>query len=91
MPTSYDKLDSLFQDYIYDSIIQVVMRNELREYSAWAFPVLKALEGRTKQILDYNKIRINDKIGFKIREVEILTSIKIYSYLMMENMLLIQV
>ena len=67
MPTSYDKLDSLFQDYIYDSIIQVVMRNELREYSAWAFPVLKALEGRTKQILDYNKIRINDKIGFKIR------------------------
>lgn len=67
MPVSYNKLNVVLQDYIHDSIIQIIMRNELKEYSAWTFPVLKALEGITKQILGYNGIRINDNIGFKIR------------------------
>ncbi len=65
MPCSYNKLEPLFQDLIYDSIVQLIERNELRDYSAWAFPVLKALEGRTKQILLFENIRVNDKIGFK--------------------------
>lgn len=67
MPVSYNKLDALFQDYIHDSIMQIVMRNQLREYSAWTFPILKALEGRIKQILGYNNVRIKDSIGFKIK------------------------
>lgn len=67
MPQSYSKLDQLLQDYIYDSVAQVVLKNDLREYSAWTFPILKALEGRIKQVLAYNNIRINDKKGFKIK------------------------
>lgn len=65
MPCSYNKLEPLLQDLIHDSVVQLVARNELRDYSAWAFPVLKALEGRTKQILLFEGVRVNDKIGFK--------------------------
>jgi hypothetical protein len=67
MPSSYTKLDPLLQDLIYDSTVQVVERNELRDYSAWTFPILKALEGRTKQILSFNNIRVSDKIGYKMK------------------------
>lgn len=67
MPKSYSNLDPLLKDYIYDSIVQVVGKNDLREYSAWTFPILKALEGRIKQILAYNNVRINDKKGFKVK------------------------
>jgi len=68
MPVSYNKLEKLLQDFIYDSIVQIVQKTELKgDYSAWIFPVLKALEGRTKQILLLNGIKINDKIGFKVK------------------------
>lgn len=70
MPVSYNNLEKLLQDFIYDSIVQIIQRTELRgDYSAWTFPVLKALEGRTKQILLFNGIRINDKIGFKVKPI----------------------
>lgn len=70
MPNSYNNLNELLQDFIYDSIIQIIQRNTLRDYSAWTFPVLKALEGRTKQVLAFNGIRIVDKRGFKVRHPE---------------------
>lgn len=69
MPVSYNNLDPLLKDLIHDSIIQIVEKNELRDYAPWTFPVLKAIEGRTKQILFFNGIRINDKIGFKFDTV----------------------
>lgn len=70
MPSSYTKLDQLIQDLIHDSVVQIIERNNLRDYSAWAFPALKALEGRTKQILMFEKIRVNDKLGFKTKVKE---------------------
>lgn len=66
MPNSYNNLDELLKDLIYDSLVQIVQKTTLRDYSAWTYPVLKALEGRTKEILLFNGIRINDKIGFKV-------------------------
>lgn len=80
MPNSYNNLNELLQDFIYDSIVQIIQRNTLRDYSAWTFPVLKALEGRTKQVFSFNEIRISDKNGFKVKLPGSNDYVPIFSY-----------
>ena len=68
MPNSYNNLNELLQDFIYDSIVQIIQRNTLRDYSAWTFPVLKALE--REELNKYShlmRLELVIKNGFKVK------------------------
>ncbi len=67
LSNSYQNLEDYLKDQIYDSIDLIVIHNEMRDYSSWTFQILKALEGRIKQIFSYEGIIINDKKGFKLK------------------------
>jgi len=77
---SYDKLDPLLQDLLYDAITQIVIRPSARDYSVWTFPALKALEGRIKQMFSFEGIRINDKIGFAVKDIRTNTKRPMFNF-----------
>lgn len=68
LPNSYDKIDRIFIDFIHDSYIQIESKIKYRDYSICTFSSLKGLEGFIKQILLKNGIRLNDKLGFSIKD-----------------------
>ncbi|RKI45315.1 hypothetical protein D7V67_16540 [Clostridium paraputrificum] len=67
LPQSYNKIDRIFVDFIYDSYAQIEYNIKCKDYSVYTFAALKGLEGFIKQILLKNKIRLNDKLGFSIK------------------------
>lgn len=67
---SYNNLNTLLQNLLFDSVSQITYRVPSKDYSVWAFPALKALEGRIKDILKRNSVIINDRVGFAKKVVE---------------------
>jgi hypothetical protein len=67
LPDAYGNIDRMLEEFIYDSIVQMVYRIPCKDYSVWAFSALKSLEGYMKQVFLSNSVRLNDKIGFTIR------------------------
>lgn len=64
MPFSYTKLNTLQQELIHDSVSQMICKPITKEYSVWAFSILKGLEARIKEIFHHNRVTIYDKHGF---------------------------
>ncbi len=67
LPNSYDNLNEYLKNQLYDSFNLIVLHNEMKEYSSWTFHGLKALEGRIKEIFEFEGIHIDDKHGFRIK------------------------
>lgn len=64
MSQSYQKLNTLQQDLIHDSVSQMICKPITKEYSVMVFSILKGLEARIKEIFQHNGVTIYDKHGF---------------------------
>ncbi|MDR0272478.1 MAG: RNase LS family HEPN domain-containing protein [Clostridiales bacterium] len=64
LKNSYKNLHSLLQDFLYDALKYTIVRVTFKDYGTWAFPALKALEGRIKQMFHFGGVTI-DRNGFK--------------------------
>lgn len=67
MPNAYNVINPMIQNFIYDSISLIDNGIECIDYSIYTFSALKGLEAFMKQILLKNNIRINELIGFSVR------------------------
>lgn len=66
LPNSFDKIDQVLIEYIYDSFAQVCNNVKCNDYSAWTFSALKGLEAFIKQLLLSESIIICDEKGFSL-------------------------
>lgn len=66
LPKSYANLMDLQKDLIHDSVSQLICKPITKDYSVWAFSILKGLEARIKEIFQRNNVTIYDKDGFSI-------------------------
>ncbi|MBS5934616.1 MAG: type II toxin-antitoxin system RnlA family toxin [Clostridiales bacterium] len=66
LPKSHPNLKDLQQDLIHDSVSQLICKPITKDYSVWAFSILKGLEARIKEIFQHNSVTIYDKQGFSI-------------------------
>ena len=64
--TSFASLDKLLQDHLQDALKHVALRISFNDYSSWAYPALKALEGRIRQIFDFEGVSLPCKTNFVI-------------------------
>lgn len=63
MPTSYFKLNPFILKLMSPSFVLKKLAVDMEDYSCYVFPVLKALEGYLKHLLDLCGIQVKDNFG----------------------------
>lgn len=66
LPNSFNKIDKILVEYVYDSFAQICNNIKCNDYSVWTFSALKGLEAFIKQLLLVESIQIIDEKGFSL-------------------------
>lgn len=67
----YNNTNQINKEFIEDSVKMLISNSELNDYAVWTMPILRVLEQRIKEILHFNGIIIDDKVGFKVGNTHI--------------------